>query len=256
MNRTDEVMNTLRESLGTTEIVESVKHRSEIAQLQSVNQRGGFTEHLIDLSTLTAQETVARPGYSLIYAKGGSNPAGRLTIDMGGRVTTLAPGEALHARFTHFQVQKASTSAAQGTARLIIVIDQEARYDELNKTASDGFVTRTTYANTANSTANAPSAATDGASLIGCTSALVIVSAASGQTLSGAGTIRLHFYDADGLARWVRSQDIFYTVTDSGIRDIIFPVEQMLPYARVYAEARSVTTSSGNLSMSIHTWGI
>ncbi len=102
---------------------------------------------------------------------------------------------------------------------------------------------------------NVPTAAADGV-VIGSTNKLrIVLSAASGQTLSGAGTLRVWFYDV-GLARWVKNQNVSFTVTQSAVRDAVFENLDLGggPTQRVYIEAVSVTSSGGALTVTLQTW--
>lgn len=110
---------------------------------------------------------------------------------------------------------------------------------------------------TANSAAgNIPTAATDGVALKNQCRALVTVSAASGQTLSGGGTLVFWYYDAN-LARWaVNIEGTNPPMTAaSGVRDITIAVRRTFPssVARMYVEADTVTSSSGALTVRIRT---
>lgn len=104
-------------------------------------------------------------------------------------------------------------------------------------------------------TANEPFVATDGLSILNMCGLRVIVSAASGQTLSGAGTLRFWYYDTTlSSPRWMLNQNVSLPVTQSSRRDAVF---EDLPiyngFGRVYVEAESVTVSSGVLTVRLET---
>lgn len=102
--------------------------------------------------------------------------------------------------------------------------------------------------------ANFPTAAGDGISVQGMSSCVVIVSAASGQTLSGAGTIRIWYYES-GHARWAENMDVFSSQGVSAKRDAVTQAFTVgTKSGRLYAEARSVTSSSGALTVKIGCW--
>ena len=108
---------------------------------------------------------------------------------------------------------------------------------------------------TANSAAgNEPALAADGLNIQGLSACRVVLSAASGQTLSGAGTLRFWYYDTS-LARWILNQDVTIPVTTSSRRDMVSQDYQILISAgRVYVEADTVTSSSGALTVTLHCW--
>jgi hypothetical protein len=108
---------------------------------------------------------------------------------------------------------------------------------------------------TANSAAgNIPTAATDGVSLDGQCRVLITVSAASGQTLSGGGTLVFWYYDAT-LARWaVNVEGTNPPMTSaSGSRDSTVFVRRTFPAGRFYVEADTVTSSGGALTVRVRT---
>lgn len=109
---------------------------------------------------------------------------------------------------------------------------------------------------TANSAAGNVPVLTDGISIANQNRLRIILSAASGQTLSGAGTLRLWLCDAV-LARCVRNQNVILAVTESVKRDALFEDLDIGIGAdgqRAYVEAVSVTSSSGALTVTLQTW--
>jgi hypothetical protein len=102
--------------------------------------------------------------------------------------------------------------------------------------------------------ANVPTAAGDGVPLSGISGCRFVLSAASGQTLSGAGTLRFWYYDSV-LARWMRNQDVTVSVSTSAVRDMVTQDYAVLVSSgRLYVEAVSVTSSSGALTVTAHCW--
>ena len=245
-----------------TDNTPSAQPAYEASKVVPLNNRSAFRELLLDLTNATF-EPQASTGYGIVFCRTGSNPAARLTIRIGGQVTEFAPGDRITGRFEAFEVLRSSLSAATGTARLVLITQPDCNYEEQPKSKEDGILRSAgvgpsgASTQTINSAAgNVPVSASDGVSLQGVGGYRAILSAASGQTLSGAGTIRLWYYDAT-LARWMRSQDLSYTVSDSGVRDIVFQdVEVLVPQGRVYAEAVSVTASGGALTLTVQTWGV
>src|SRR5687768_5640462 len=87
-----------------------------------------FSQYLIDLSRAnieTTGERIAAKGERLIYRQEGSNPAGRLHVDVGGRVEDLYPGAVLEVPFEGLTVVRSPRSAAVGYARLIVCASRD-----------------------------------------------------------------------------------------------------------------------------------
>lgn len=104
--------------------------------------------------------------------------------------------------------------------------------------------------------AAAPSAATDGIPLTGLKSVQITVSADSGQTLSGAGTIRVYLYDST-LGRWARCPELDMSVSTASVRDLAFAALSMdgeRSGARAAFVPNSVTVSSGT-TVRVHVFG-
>lgn len=101
-------------------------------------------------------------------------------------------------------------------------------------------------------TCDAPTAATDGALLSGSTGVVVTVCAASGQTLSGAGTLLAYVYNPiAGL--WARVPDLDLTTTTASVRCLAFPgIFVAVPAGRIAYVPSSVTASSNNLTIYVN----
>lgn len=97
---------------------------------------------------------------------------------------------------------------------------------------------------------SAPSAITDGIALQGCSKGVAFfVSADSGQTLSGAGAVRIYVYDPDA-GRWGELYDEARTISVGSRRDYALP--GLYIYAnngRVAAIPSGVTISSGGVTI-------
>jgi hypothetical protein len=102
----------------------------------------------------------------------------------------------------------------------------------------------------ASGTSAAPTTATQGLALKDLVGLTVVVSADSGATLSGAGTLRCYVYDAD-IARWTRCPAADLSVTASAVRDQMFSSFQVLaPRAdRIEWAADTVTLSGGGVTV-------
>jgi len=111
---------------------------------------------------------------------------------------------------------------------------------------------------TANSAAgNEPSTTTDGVILTNQCRAAIIVSAASGETLSGGGTLKLWWLDTTQTTpRW----NLLVEGTDPAMtgaaarRDVTVGVRKTFPYGRLYVEADTVTASGGALTVRVLTF--
>lgn len=92
-----------------------------------------------------------------------------------------------------------------------------------------------------------PTSATEGMSLAGVPGFRLTICAASGQTLSGAGTMKAWVYHPDEAA-WARNADLDQTVTVSGKRCQVFPdfLTGVPNNNRVLFAASSVTVSGGS----------
>src|SRR4051812_46307439 len=71
-------------------------------------------------------------------------------------------------------------------------------------------------------TRGAPTLATEGMSLVGVKGFRVSICAQSGQTLSGAGSLRAYLYHSDA-ALWMRNPSLDLSVTAAGVRCQAFP---------------------------------
>lgn len=106
------------------------------------------------------------------------------------------------------------------------------------------------HSNTDPSTVDTGGTRTLGMDLSDCTGFRVIVSAASSQTLSGAGTVRIWMWSTL-LTRWVHNSQLDYTLsfTSGTWRDDVSPDFQCtVGYGAVYPQLVNVTSSSGNVT--------
>lgn len=96
-------------------------------------------------------------------------------------------------------------------------------------------------------TAAAPTLVTEGLSLDSIDGFRVILSAPSGQTLAGAGTLKAYYWDTT-YEEWVRNPDLDIEVTSShaSVRRVVFADQAVFaPVGRLYYAASAVTVSSG-----------
>jgi hypothetical protein len=105
----------------------------------------------------------------------------------------------------------------------------------------------------------APTADTEGMDLSGCAGFRVVVSAVTGQTLDGTGTMKAWVYSTS-LARWCRNPSLDFPITASGVswtnvRDRASPdYEVSVRYGRVLFAPSSVGTSSGEPVTQVEAW--
>lgn len=233
--------------------------RAAVGQGEVMNRTGAFSIQTLDLSTATFAPLNVT-GYGFVFLPDSAAGA-LLDVDCGGEWTAFAPGQWFTGHFDSVQIKRNANSVQSGSARVLIVRDPRVAVGMLPESISGGALSQSAVGpaaattQTANSAAgNIPTAAGDGVPLEGVTGVRVILSAAAGQTLSGAGTVRLWLYDSS-LARWVRGR-IDYAVDLGSVRDLVFPDEVVrVPRGRIYAEAISVTVSGGALTVTIQTWG-
>lgn len=112
-----------------------LERQVELQRLAGRSARVGFpfTQPLIDLSATaieTAGQRVATKGERIIYRREGSNPNGRLIIDVGGRLEDFYPGMVLTFPFDGFTVIRAPRSAAVGYAKLIVCTELDVNAHE------------------------------------------------------------------------------------------------------------------------------
>lgn len=99
----------------------------------------------------------------------------------------------------------------------------------------------------------APTLESEGASLRNTKAFRVSLHAASGQTLSGAGTLKCYLWQ-DENARWAPNSDLDLTVPAgaASLRDWVFPDQQvMVAKGSVLYACSSVTVSGGSLVVEI-----
>lgn len=102
----------------------------------------------------------------------------------------------------------------------------------------------------------APTLITEGMLLEDVDGYRVIVSSATGTTLSGAGTLAAYIWDTD-IAAWIRNPDLDLTVGTASVRRLAYPdQETKVPSGRVYYAATGVTFSAGSdgVTVQIKAW--
>lgn len=93
----------------------------------------------------------------------------------------------------------------------------------------------------------APTAITDGMDITGCTGFRIIISAASGQTLSGAGSVRIFLWSIS-LARWVHNSTLDYDLSFTAALwrdDVTTDFPCCVGFGRVFPQAVAPTSSGG-----------
>lgn len=224
-----------------------------------INANGGLSEWLIDLS-----DARMAPGgagiqvegfcFGVIYAVSGSQQGAGLqfNFDQGGALTTVLPGCRIDAPFQKMTVTRAANAPATGFAKLILRKRADCDWDESALPATGSELLRVATTPAANSTANVPSLATDGVDITFARGVRCILSADSGQTLTG-GSVRVWLFEP-GLGRWVlgnTSESVGTGLRDFGTSDY----EVAVGYGRIFFEALSVTVSAGALNQVTQAWG-
>lgn len=91
----------------------------------------------------------------------------------------------------------------------------------------------TPFGTTSPVTGSAPTDVADGLAIADCSQVTIIISAPSGQTLSGAGTIQIWEWYPQPLldtSRWVRVPGLDFSITTSGVRDLEVGVVQVAAF--------------------------
>lgn len=97
-----------------------------------------------------------------------------------------------------------------------------------------------------------PSSGTDGMLIQTSRGFRVSVCADSGQTLSGAGTLKAWWYHPSALV-WMRNPSLDLTVSASSVRCQVFPDQRITAFigGRIIYAASAVTVSSGTVTVRI-----
>lgn len=234
--------------------------------VQPVNVNGGFHSLQFsladsDLASSGSGRVIEEHGFGIMFRKSGSNPAALLTLEIGGEIRHFAPGDWFLAKFERLQVRNSELGQAAGLANLLVF----RRDDVLFRSDGSPVSLATTSgplgpAEVATQAVNEPSGnkptvnTTSGVSLAGVKGYRVIVSAESGQTLSGGGDVRMWLFNST-LARWSLS-GISWT-PEAGNRDWVSPDRAIeVPSGFLFPECKSVTVSGGTTVLPfIETWG-
>ena len=235
------------------------------AQPHPINERGAFTWEEFDLSgtvgpDITGANGLSRgvQGYKLLYLREGSAAGGRVDIDCGGQILSMAPGDKITGYFDRVRFARSSLSVVQGYARFLIVTNPQADFEEWAAIGRSENRDTVSYAATANASTNTPSAATDGLALLGAKAVRVTIAADSTRTFSGAGTIRFWYYNPI-TTRWalnVEADVDLSTLAAATYRDIVLGDRLVaLPAGRIFVECLSVTVSAGALTVYIERSG-
>lgn len=97
---------------------------------RTLEQSAGFGRAFFDLATLGTPQLVTKAGYGLIYRKSGSAPGGRLDLDVGGKVVSLAPGSVLRGPFRQFELARSAESAQAGRVELVVLTRPDVDLEE------------------------------------------------------------------------------------------------------------------------------
>jgi len=106
---------------------------------------------------------------------------------------------------------------------------------------------------TQNLTGTDPTAITQGTNLRGIAGYQIVLCAATGNTLSGAGTLQADYWD-EAIAEWMPAPAFDYALSarNAGKRCAVFPnVAQAVSYGRIRFTPKGITVSGGT-TVTIH----
>lgn len=261
----DDAMTNLVNGISAARDKRHATSRFDSEPAMPLNQGGGFAMYEFDLAGSTGQDItqaqgafVSSAGYKLLYLREGSDAGGLVDIEIGGRIERMAPGDKIVGPFDGFRLIRSSASVTVGTARFLVVLDPRADYVENQAINRSGALSTVSAGQTANAINNNPTLVTQGISLAGAKGLRVIVSADATRTLSGAGTLRFHYWDT-ALARWVYNPELdvdMAFIAAATFRDVVLADRAVyVPAGRVFVECVSVTVSAGALTVLLETWG-
>lgn len=207
-------------------------------------QQAGFTTRSLDT---TAEPVVFHTGdvYGIHVLRVGTDQSAAVRVETPAGTWDMYAGDWVEG---YFQGVKFS-QATGGTVAVLLVTEAGVRvghYDAADVQEAEAARVGPGGANsqTVNSAAgNVPTTAGDGVELEERISRVrVFVSAESGQTLSGGGSVRIWAWSTT-LSRWAPTNIVFEV--PSGSRDAMVGEFETPSYGAVYAEAVSVTASGG-----------
>lgn len=104
-------------------------------------------------------------------------------------------------------------------------------------------------------TCDAPTTSANGTNLANVSAVAVTVCAASGQTLSGGGSLQAYLYDATTQV-WARAPDLDLSTTVASVRCLTFPAMYVPGSAgRIAWVTNAVTASTNNVTVYIKAFG-
>lgn len=123
-------------------------------------------------------------------------------------------------------------------------------------TTNTGTTASETFGTTSPVSGAAPTLATDGQPLADLDGLTVQVAAASGVTLSGAGTLQCYVYDPS-VALWARAPEFDLSVSTSGVRTLGFRGFEVVAArnGRVKWVPNAVTFSAGSAGVTVYQLG-
>jgi hypothetical protein len=251
------------------------------------NQSGAFAP--LDLATNVSAAAFNAPinvqGFGIYYPRE-YEPTMALEFDfLGGGKRIMYPGDFIGVPFKTFRVKMPTQAAPDGVAAealwgvqppgaritlQILTTPLAFARPQWGGPRADGWMTSYVCAasgpgdsQTINSTGNAPGAAAIGALMTRKKGFRVYVTAESGQTLSGGGSIRLWAAQHDsqwftGTRYWFVKDTSYLDLSGAaGLRGWMGPDELVsVPNGELYAEAISVTASGGSgILVGVQTWG-
>jgi hypothetical protein len=229
------------------------------SESKPINERGGFYEILIDLSTGFPAGNgiyeIATGGYGLYFAIQGSTPGASLNVTFntgaGNQITNFRPGAFYKGPFGRIVLTKASDCITSGSVRLLLLKEEDVDYQEFFSPSAgtvfgsavngaSGAATQGT--GVASRGANAPVLATDGVTMNGVAGFRVSVRSPGGVQTITAGSIRVWWYDPTAGA-WGRGP-IVEVLDTGGVVAVTSEYQTNVPVGRLYVEAVGVTLSA------------
>lgn len=110
-----------------------VLDRARQQNVPTINDEGGFRTLELnlsdsDLAATGAGRAIEEHGYGVVFRVTGSNPAARLTIECGGEIRHMPPGDFFLGKFHRFTVKNSTLGAAVGTATLLVLRRPDVLY--------------------------------------------------------------------------------------------------------------------------------
>lgn len=238
-----QIMQQLRRESETNAIVQEARSRHPLPG----DVGSGLLQRAIDLSS--SDPVRIDGGHALYYRRVGSNPAGRLTVDLGGRVENIVPGCVIRGHFRQAVILRGEDSATEGQAVLVVSSRPDITLEDPVEGVPAQGVARWTESQAL--TRAAPTLVTEGMPLAGVRGVLGMVVAPTGQTITG-GSVAWWRYDPT-IGAWAKS---FSVQLETGVQRVAIPEERITtPYGRILLATSAVTLSGGGTTVDVYLRG-